>query len=157
DPFGPVSAVAGAAAQGEIMSPLAEILRKKIKADGSVSIADYMGLCLGHSDHGYYSKQDPFGARGDFITAPEVSQIFGEMIGVWCAEVWRQMEGGPINIVELGPGRGTLMADLLRATKRVPDFHDSLTIHMVEMSPVLANAQYMRLRDEHGRIEWLDS
>ncbi len=138
------------------MSALAAILREKIAANGPISIADYMGLALGHPEHGYYIKRDPFGMRGDFITAPEISQIFGEMIGVWCAQVWMQMGRGPISLVELGPGRGTLMADLLRATKSVQGFHEVVTIHMVETSPVLANAQYMRLRDMHPRIEWLD-
>lgn len=139
------------------MTELTQIIRDKIAAEGPISIADYMNLALGHPEHGYYRKRDPFGMRGDFITAPEISQIFGEMIGIWCATVWRQMGGGPISLVELGPGRGTLMADLLRATKSTADFHDSITIHMVETSPVLANAQYMRLRHEHPRIEWLDS
>ena len=138
------------------MNLLTEIIRDKIIAEGPISIADYMALALSHPEHGYYKKQDPFGARGDFITAPEISQIFGEMIGVWSAEIWRQMGGGSLSIVELGPGRGTLMADLLRATKKVPELHDSLTIHMVETSPVLAHAQYVRLRDVHPRIEWLD-
>ena len=139
------------------MSLLSAIIREKIAASGPISIADYMSLALGHPEHGYYITRDPFGVRGDFITAPEISQIFGEMIGVWCAQVWMQMGAGPISLVELGPGRGTLMADLLRATKSVPGFHDAVTIHMVETSPVLANAQYMHLRDRHPRIEWLDS
>ena len=135
---------------------LLPILREKIAEHGSLSIADYMDICLGHAEHGYYTKQDPFGVSGDFITAPEISQIFGEMIGIWIAEAWRRMGGGPCSLVEMGPGRGTLMADLLRATKAIPDFHASVTIHMVERSPVLANAQYMKLRHEHDRIEWID-
>lgn len=138
------------------MTPLSTIIRDKIAASGPISIADYMGLALGHPEHGYYIKRDPFGTRGDFITAPEISQIFGEMIGVWCAQTWMQMGGGPISLVELGPGRGTLMADILRATKAVANFHDSITIHMVETSPTLAHAQYIKLRDMHPRIEWLD-
>jgi len=97
------------------MSPLVAILREKIAAEGPISIADYMVLALSHPEHGYYMKRDPFGLRGDFITAPEISQIFGEMIGVWCAQVWMQMGAGPSSLVELGPGRGTLMADVLRA------------------------------------------
>lgn len=139
------------------MTPLTPILREKIAASGPISIADYMSLALGHPEHGYYIKRDPLGARGDFITAPEISQIFGEMLGLWCAQLWAQMGAGPISIVELGPGRGTLMSDLLRATKSAAGFHESITIHMVETSPVLAHAQYMKLRDEHPRIEWLDS
>ncbi len=137
--------------------PLIDMIREKIAANGPISIADYMSLALGHPEYGYYRKQDPFGARGDFITAPEISQIFGEMIGVWCAQVWMQMGGGPVSLVELGPGRGTLMGDLLRATKSMANFHDCLTIHMVETSPTLAHAQYMHLRHQHPRIEWLES
>ena len=136
---------------------LTTILREKITAGGPISIADYMALALGHPEHGYYVKQDPFGARGDFITAPEISQIFGEMIGLWLVQVWLEMDQGPISLVELGPGRGTLMADILRATKSMRNFHEAITIHMVETSPILANAQYIRLRDAHPRIEWLDS
>jgi NADH dehydrogenase [ubiquinone] 1 alpha subcomplex assembly factor 7 len=138
------------------MAPLTNILREKIAANGPISIADYMALALSHPEHGYYIKRDPLGLRGDFITAPEISQIFGEMLGLWCAQMWMQMGAGPISLVELGPGRGTLMKDVLRATKSMQGFHDAITIHMVETSPVLANAQYMRLRDDHPRIEWLD-
>ena len=139
------------------MTPLTPILRERIAASGPISIADYMALALGHPEHGYYTTRDPFGVRGDFITAPEISQIFGEMIGLWCAQIWAQMGAGPISIVELGPGRGTLMADLLRATKSAVGFHESITIHMVETSPTLAHAQYQLLRDQHPRIEWVDS
>ncbi len=139
------------------MTSLTAIIREKIAEAGPISIADYMQLALAHPEHGYYQKRDPFGTRGDFITAPEISQIFGEMIGVWCAQMWMQMGQGPISLVELGPGRGTLMGDLLRATKSMANFHDSLTIHMVETSPTLAHAQYMHLRHQHPRIEWLDS
>ena len=139
------------------MSALTPIIRDKIAATGPISIAEYMALALGHPEHGYYITRDPFGTRGDFITSPEISQIFGEMLGLWCAQMWAQMGGGPISIAELGPGRGTLMADMLRATKSAVGFHESITIHMVETSPVLANAQYMKLRDLHPRIEWIDS
>ncbi len=139
------------------MSQLTAIIRDRIAASGPISIADYMALALSHPEHGYYIKRDPLGARGDFITAPEISQIFGEMIGLWCAQMWMQLGGGPISIVELGPGRGSLMADVLRATKTMVGFHDSISIHMVETSPTLAHTQYMRLRDDHPRIEWVDS
>ena len=139
------------------MISLTTLIREKIAAEGPISLADYMGLALTHPDHGYYTTQDPLGARGDFITAPEISQIFGEMIGVWCVELWRQMDRRPVSLVELGPGRGTLMADLLRATRGVSGFHEALTIHMVEASPVLAHVQYLALRNLHPRIEWLDS
>lgn len=139
------------------MSALTQIIRDRIADHGPIGVAEYMELALAHPEHGYYRKQDPLGARGDFITAPEICQIFGEMIGLWCAQVWMQLGGGPISLVELGPGRGTLMLDALRATRKVPDFHDSITIHMVETSPTLAHAQYLKLRHEHPRVEWLDS
>jgi NADH dehydrogenase [ubiquinone] 1 alpha subcomplex assembly factor 7 len=143
--------------EAEESGALFSIIKNKIKAEGTISIMDYMHLALGHPEHGYYMKHNPFGARGDFITAPEISQIFGEMIGIWVAETWRQMGKGPLRLVECGPGRGTLMADLLRATKPQAGFHESLTIHMVETSPSLANAQYLHLRELHERIEWIDT
>ncbi|MCB9983218.1 MAG: SAM-dependent methyltransferase [Rhodospirillales bacterium] len=127
-------------------SPLEEIIEQKIRDDGPMSIGAYMALALGHSAHGYYMKQDPFGRSknygGDFVTAPEVSQLFGEMIGVWAADLWMQM-GRPerLALVECGPGRGTLMADLLRATSGVDGFHEAVHVHLVEMSPVLREKQ----------------
>ena len=89
-------------------------IRRRIAVAGPMPVADYMRLCLTHPKHGYYINRDPLGSDGDFITAPEISQMFGELIGLWLAAVWRQM-GAPENvrIVELGPGRGTLMVDAL--------------------------------------------
>jgi len=113
-----------------------------------------MHLALAHPEHGYYIKQDPFGARGDFITAPEISQVFGELIGLWCADMWGQSGGGPAALVELGPGRGTLMMDALRATRGIEEFHDSLTVHLVETSPILQNVQFNSLQNSHERLEW---
>lgn len=105
-----------------------------------------MEACLGDSDHGYYRTRDPLGARGDFITAPEISQIFGELIGLWCAEVWRAMGApGLLHLVEWGPGRGTLMADAMRAAAIVPEFARAVRLHLVETSPVLRKAQQERL------------
>ncbi len=106
----------------------------------------YMTLCLGHPAHGYYMSRDPFGERGDFITAPEVSQIFGELIGVWLASAWANM-GSPttFNLVELGPGRGTLMADILKASNVMPGFREAARIHLVEMSPALQALQQKKL------------
>ncbi|MGL5362275.1 MAG: class I SAM-dependent methyltransferase [Bosea sp. (in: a-proteobacteria)] len=113
-----------------------------VRTEGPISVARYMGLCLGHPLHGYYTTRDPFGASGDFITAPETSQMFGELIGLWAGEVWRMM-GAPasMRLIELGPGRGTLMADALRAARAVPGFIDALRVHLVEMSPVLRDRQ----------------
>ena len=124
------------------MTALADILRARIAAAGPMTLADYMAECLLHPKHGYYTTRDPFGAAGDFITAPEISQMFGELIGLCLAQVWLD-QGQPASIVlaELGPGRGTLMADLLRATRGVPGFHAALRICLVEASPVLQALQ----------------
>ncbi len=100
-----------------------------------------MALALGHPEHGYYRRRDPLGRAGDFITAPEISQMFGEMIGLWCVAVWHAMgEPDPLVLAELGPGRGTLMADLLRAVAVDPPFRAAVRIHLVETSPALCAA-----------------
>jgi NADH dehydrogenase [ubiquinone] 1 alpha subcomplex assembly factor 7 len=124
------------------MMALSEILQRRIAAEGPITIADFMTSALLHPEHGYYTGKDPFGAYGDFITAPEISQMFGELIGLWCAATWQQM-GMPRNIslVELGPGRGTLMTDALRALRIAPAFLEHVAIHLVEASPTLRAIQ----------------
>jgi len=109
-------------------------------------MARYMEMCLNDPEHGYYRCREPIGAAGDFVTAPEVSQMFGELIGLWCAVTWRQM-GAPerINLVELGPGRGTLMQDALRALRAEPEFCRAMSLHLVETGDRLRDAQYQRL------------
>ena len=125
-----------------LQSRLGEILRRMIAEEGPMSIERYMALCLGHRLHGYYMTRDPIGADGDFVTAPEISQMFGELIGLWAGTVWNMM-GSPktMHLIELGPGRGTLMADALRAATAIPAFLDAIQVHLVETSPVLARAQ----------------
>ena len=127
-------------------APLLNEILRRIAVGGPMPVADYMRLCLTHPEHGYYVKRDPLGSGGDFITAPEISQMFGELIGLWMATVWRQM-GAPENfrIVELGPGRGTLLDDALRATKAVPGFRQAAVVHLVEISPALRQVQERRL------------
>ncbi len=124
------------------MSALKAELIRLIRDEGPLPISRYMALCLGHPRHGYYMNRDPFGAAGDFTTAPEISQMFGELIGLWAASVWQAM-GAPqaLRLVELGPGRGTLMADMLRAARVAPGFREALTVHLVETSPSLRAAQ----------------
>lgn len=124
------------------MTALAERLRTQIERDGPLSVAAYMTACLLHPTYGYYTRQDPLGRRGDFVTAPEISQMFGELLGLWTAQVWMD-QGAPsrFTLAELGPGRGTLMADALRATRAVPGFHDAVSLVLVEASPVLRKAQ----------------
>ncbi len=124
------------------MTPVEARLAARIAATGPVTMAEYMTECLADPDHGYYRTRDPLGVGGDFTTAPEISQMFGELLGLCLAQAW--LERGapdPFILAELGPGRGTLMADLLRATKRVPGFHAALSLHLVETSPTLRDAQ----------------
>jgi len=124
------------------MTPLADLLIRRIRATGPITLADYMADCLLHPDHGYYATRDPFGTAGDFITAPEISQMFGELVGLALAQSWLdQGAPSPFTLAELGPGRGTLMADLLRATRRVPGFHASARLHLIEASPALRARQ----------------
>jgi SAM-dependent MidA family methyltransferase len=124
------------------VTPLEIEIGRIIAVDGPISIARYMALALTHPAHGYYATRDPFGARGDFVTAPEISQMFGELLGLWAAAVWQRM-GAPtqVNLVELGPGRGTLMTDALRALVVVPAFRAALHVRMVEASPLLREKQ----------------
>lgn len=128
---------------------LAAHLARRIAVEGPLSLLDVMADVLMHPEHGYYAIRDPFGEAGDFITAPEVSQMFGELIGLWAAVVWQGL-GTPasVQLIELGPGRGTLMADALRAARQVPAFRAALTPHLVEASPVLRARQRERLAGE---------
>ena len=121
---------------------LGERLRRRIRAFGPITLADYMTAALTDPEEGYYRRRDPLGADGDFVTAPEVSQMFGELIGAWGAVAWEQMgRPDPVRLVELGPGRGTLMADALRATARVAGFHQALRLHLVEVGERLMERQ----------------
>lgn len=124
--------------------PLSDHLLARIRADGPLTVAQWMAECLTHPQHGYYVTRDPLGR--DFITAPEISQIFGELLGLSLAQAWLDQGAPfPITLAELGPGRGTLMADALRATAGVPGFHEALRLHLVEASPVLQQQQARRL------------
>ena len=129
------------------MTPLAQVLAARIRAHGPMSLADYMAECLLHPVHGYYTTQNPFGTEGDFITAPEISQMFGEVLGLCLAQAWvDQGAPDPFTLAELGPGRGTLMADILRATKGVPHFHAAMRVVLVETSPRLRAVQAQALQ-----------
>ncbi|MBV0912616.1 class I SAM-dependent methyltransferase [Anianabacter salinae] len=132
------------------MTPLAALIARRIAATGPITLADYMTECLFHPKHGYYTTGHPIGRAGDFTTAPEISQMFGELVGLSLAQAW-QDQGcpAPVALVEMGPGRGALMADALRATSGVPGFHDALRLHLVEVSPVLRGAQAAALAGPH--------
>jgi len=137
------------------MNALGTRIAALIAAQGPISVAQFMTLALHDAEGGYYSTRDPFGRGGDFITAPEISQMFGEMLGLWCGQAWVD-QGCPKNtrLVELGPGRGTLMEDALRALKRVPGFLDEVELVLVEASPTLREIQRERLKDSGAKIRW---
>lgn len=140
------------------MSDLSDIIRHQIKADGPMAVSKYMALALGHPQFGYYMRSDPFGTDGDFITAPEISQMFGEMIGVWVAVVWQALgQPNPFNLIELGPGRGTLMADAVRAAEKMPGFDDAARITFVEISPVLKEKQKKTMAGMFSMPAWRDN
>jgi NADH dehydrogenase [ubiquinone] 1 alpha subcomplex assembly factor 7 len=121
-----------------VASELGRLIAQRIALTGPISVADFMAEALGHPRLGYYRRAQAVGAAGDFTTAPEISQMFGELIGAWLAERWLAMRApSTVNLVELGPGRGTLMADALRATRGVPGFHAALRLHLVETSTPL--------------------
>ena len=137
------------------MTPLERELVTIIAAEGPIGVDRYMALCLGHARHGYYMQKDPFGTGGDFTTAPEISQMFGELIAVWCLAAWQAM-GAPsaFRVIELGPGRGTLMADLLRAARVMPGFNEAATIALVETSPLMRQCQNVTLSQAGSAVEW---
>jgi NADH dehydrogenase [ubiquinone] 1 alpha subcomplex assembly factor 7 len=135
-------------------SPLLADIKKLIKSTGPMPVWRYMQLCLTHPQHGYYVSRDPLGREGDFTTAPEVSQMFGELLGLWAASVWKAM-GSPaaLELIELGPGRGTMMADALRALRVMPPLYQAVSVHLVEINPVLQEKQKATLSGVRN-INW---
>ncbi|HLX13770.1 MAG TPA: SAM-dependent methyltransferase [Bradyrhizobium sp.] len=138
-------------------SPLQSEIKKLIKSSGPMPVWRYMDLCLMHPKHGYYLTRDPLGREGDFTTAPEVSQMFGELLGLWAASVWKAI-GSPslLRLIELGPGRGTMMADALRALRVLPPLYQALSIHLVEVNPVLREKQNATLSGSRN-VSWHDT
>lgn len=133
---------------------LLERIRDRISEEGMLTIAEYMEMALADPEQGYYTSRMPLGLEGDFVTAPDISQIFGELMGIWCAEVWHMLGKPQVDVAEFGPGLGTLMDDFLRATRSVAGFHEAMTVQMVELSPVLTEQQQNLLADKHPRISW---
>ncbi|MBW3096099.1 class I SAM-dependent methyltransferase [Pseudohoeflea coraliihabitans] len=139
-------------------TPLARKIKDLIVTDGPISVADFFSICLADPQYGYYQVREPFGRSGDFVTAPEISQLFGEIIGVFLVHAW-QGHGAPdsVRLVEIGPGRGTLMADALRTIERLsPDFYASIGISLVETSERLRQTQRQTLMRHKQRIDWHD-
>ncbi|MBK9082370.1 MAG: SAM-dependent methyltransferase [Rhizobiales bacterium] len=139
------------------MTPLERELVAMIAQNGPISLETFMALALGHPRHGYYMAREPFGAAGDFVTAPEISQMFGELVGLWAAEMWTRMgRPDPVRLVELGPGRGALMADALRAARAMPGFREAIGVELVETSPALRARQRERLAASGVEPVWRD-
>jgi NADH dehydrogenase [ubiquinone] 1 alpha subcomplex assembly factor 7 len=140
------------------MTPLDSLIRAEIAASGPMPLARYMALCLGHPEHGYYMAKPAIGAAGDFTTAPEVSQMFGEIVGAVLAHAWQAMDGPePVRVVELGPGRATLMLDILRTFKVVPGLLRAVDVQLVETSPRLRAAQQYRMKEHGYSATWHDT
>lgn len=128
------------------MSALPSRIARRIRAEGPLSVAAYMAMALHDPVLGYYATRDPLGESGDYVTAPELSQIFGELIGLWCADLWQRSGApAPLILAELGPGRGLLMSDLLRAGASVPGFRQAIRLYLVETSAKLRAEQKARL------------
>ena len=137
--------------------PLHSEISKLIKSSGPMPVWRYMELCLMHPQHGYYLSRDPLGREGDFTTAPEVSQMFGELLGLWAASVWKAIGSPPqLRLIELGPGRGTMMADALRALRVLPPLYQALSVHLVEINPVLREKQQATLLGSRN-VSWHDT
>ncbi|VAV90011.1 SAM-dependent methyltransferase, MidA [hydrothermal vent metagenome] len=136
---------------------LIERLQRQIHQAGPLSVAHFMTLCLLDPVDGYYPTKDPIGAGADFITAPEVSQMFGELIGIWLIHVWEQL-GKPqrLNLVEFGPGKGTMMSDVLRTARSVPAFSSALNVHLIEASAALVAVQAQTLGPFEQPMNWCD-
>jgi NADH dehydrogenase [ubiquinone] 1 alpha subcomplex assembly factor 7 len=137
-------------------TPLARQIKNRIRRDGPMTIDSYMSACLWDADYGYYRRQRIFGASGDFITAADISQVFGELLGVWAGVVWQGVLGAPnpVTIVEYGPGRGTMMRDILRASRIIPGFSNVARVHLVEASDALVAMQTETLADFRSLLSW---
>jgi NADH dehydrogenase [ubiquinone] 1 alpha subcomplex assembly factor 7 len=134
---------------------LAARLHARIARDGPLTVEEFMQACLSDEAAGVYASRQPIGGKGDFITSPEISQIFGELIGLWAVAVWQFMgEPSRVTIAELGPGRGTLMADASRAWRGVPKFLDSVSVALIETSPVMVESQRETLKDAGAPPRW---
>lgn len=138
------------------MTKLAEKIKRGISVSGPISLAEYMHICMADPQHGYYKNQTVIGSKGDFITAPEIHQMFGELIGIWCIDIWQKLgEPKKFCLAELGPGKGTLMRDLLRAAKIAPNFLQAANIVLVETSELMRTAQKDCLANDLAKITWV--
>ena len=140
------------------MSDLLDRIKARIQSEGPMSVAEYMSICLLDPKHGYYPTRDPLGSDGDFITAPEISQMFGEVLGLWVIQCWKDMGSpGGFNLVEMGPGRGIMMSDMLRAINLAPDCMDNMSVYLIEASAALQAVQGNNLANSPAPVYWAES
>jgi SAM-dependent MidA family methyltransferase len=139
-------------------TPLKEEIRRRISLAGPMPVRQFMTLCLTHHQHGYYMTRDPLGRAGDFITSPEISQAFGELVGLWAASAWHLMnQPDNVRLVELGPGHGTMMLDAMRAAQVVPAFRQAIVLHLIEISPTLRERQQQAFAALNVPLMWHQS
>ncbi|OQM76869.1 class I SAM-dependent methyltransferase [Manganibacter manganicus] len=138
------------------MTPLGARIARQIQATGPISVSDYMAMCLFDPADGYYTTREPFGEHGDFTTAPEISQMFGELIAIWLYQTWDALgRPTPLTVAEIGPGRGTLMKDMLRTFERLdPSFTGAITVALIETSPQLTEVQKATLSQTKATPSW---
>ncbi len=136
------------------MNQLHSLILQEIQSTGLMTVQRFMELALYHPDHGYYASQKVLGREGDYITAPELTQVFGELLGLWFVDLWQRL-GKPehVQLVEMGPGRGLMMQDMLRIFKKFPEFYQCLDVYLMEVSPALKSTQQDLLKDE--RVHWI--
>ena len=148
----------------EVSTSLYERIVRAIAITGPMPLSEFMQLCISDPIQGYYASQTALGAEGDFTTAPEISQVFGELMGIWCAAVWQAIGSPPaVTVVEIGPGRGTMMSDMLRAARAVRGFFEAANWRLVETSPLLVKKQQQLLagkdrvcpRDQTKRLHFI--
>ena len=141
-------------------SNLADYIAALIRTGGPLTVARYMSESLNHPKWGYYARRNPLGSSGDFITAPEISQMFGELIAAWLIDCWDKMgQPNPVTVAELGPGRGTFISDLWRVAQMVPSFSRAINFCLVETSPMLRDQQRKKLEllGCSGEVRWVES
>ncbi|ACT69561.1 class I SAM-dependent methyltransferase [Neorickettsia risticii] len=133
-------------------------IKNFIRENGSIAFSKFIELSMYHPSKGYYITRNPIGKTGDYITAPEISSLFGRTVAVWILEQWERLEKPrEIAIVELGPGSGMMMFDILNTIRNVESFYDSVTVYMIEISPFLRGVQMENLRPHSCKIRWCNS
>jgi NADH dehydrogenase [ubiquinone] 1 alpha subcomplex assembly factor 7 len=139
------------------MNEVERFIKEQIRQNGPMSVEQFVLIAASAHPQSYYARRNPFGQHGDFITAPEISQVFGECLGLWCVDAWERMGApDPFRLVECGPGNGTLMADMLRAARIRPAFVKAARVELVETSPRLREMQRVALSG-HPRVSWHDA